>query len=91
MSACNPITFRGITRKKYQAIRARIYAQAGSVRMGGDTGSATGDTPLGEFSASWEYDEAALTFTVTCTKKPLFVSEGMIRSRMQSLIESVDA
>jgi hypothetical protein len=71
------------------AIRARVNAQATSMTTDGDTGTATGGSPLGQISSSFSYDEAAQTLTVTCLKKPFLVSDGLFQSKMQDLVDSV--
>jgi transcription initiation factor TFIID subunit TAF12 len=91
MGACQPVTFKNITRQKFQMIRARVNAQAAKFVNNGDTGSATGKTPLGQFAAEWAYDEANQTLTITCTQKPVFVSESYMTAKMQALVESINA
>ncbi|MGO8759345.1 MAG: hypothetical protein ACLQG3_14595 [Terracidiphilus sp.] len=92
MASYQPIRFIGITRAKFQAIRARVNAEATTMVNNGDTGSATGSVPLlGQFSVSWAYDEPTQTLVVTPTKKPALVSEGYMASRMRAIVESVNA
>lgn len=90
MGTCQPVIFKNVTRQKFQAIRARVNAQAVTYTSNGDTGSASGKTPIGDFAVEWTFDEPAQTLTVTVTRKPLLVSESYMRGKMQSLVESVN-
>jgi len=85
MGACKPFTFQNISRLKFKAIRARIYAQSDRTTILGDTGTAEG---FG-FKANYSYDEKAQAFTVTCTDKPFFVSENTVRDKLQALVDGV--
>jgi hypothetical protein len=86
----NPVTFSNISRLKYRAIVARIRAQADSTTDNGDSGSATGDTPLGRMYSRWTYNEAARTLTVTVTKKPLLITENYMVAKMRALVDSIN-
>jgi hypothetical protein len=88
MSACAPITFSNISPLKYRAIVARIRAQADSTAMNGNTGSATGQSPLGQFAAEWTYDGTA-KLTITVTRKPMLVTENFMIAKMQALVDSI--
>jgi hypothetical protein len=85
MAACKPITFKGITRLRFKAIRARIHAQADWMTILGDRGTAAG---FG-MTATWNFDEAAQTLTIQCTKKPLIIPERLIEGKIRQLVESV--
>ena len=84
MGQCAPVSFKNISRLKFQAIRARINAQAEMTVMG-DIGTATGNG----FTAQWNYSEPDQALTITCTQKPWFVSEGLVRDKIQQLVEGV--
>jgi hypothetical protein len=84
MAACKPVTFKNITRERFQAIRARIRAQA-DVSVAGDMGTASGNG----FAASWIYDEAAQTLSIQCTEKPWFVSEGLVADKIRALVTTL--
>lgn len=79
-----PLKFPNITRLKFQAIRARINAQA-DTKVVGDQGTASGHG----FEATWTYSEPDQTLTIQCTKKPFFVSESLVTAKIQALVESV--
>jgi hypothetical protein len=89
MASCQPVKFANVSRLKYQAIRARIRAQASSLTIDGDSGTASGSTPLGKVAFSWSYDEAGQTLTVQCTSKPMLVSEATVAAKLRDLMESV--
>ena len=82
--AFKPVTFKNITREHFQAIRARIRAQA-DVSVVGDTGTASGNG----FEASWNYDEPSQTLTIQCTKKPFWVSDGLVADKITALVTTV--
>ena len=82
--ACKPITFYSITRDRFQAIRARIRAQA-DVQLLGDTGTASGNG----FTATWDYDEPTHALTIQCTAKPFFISEGIVAGKIRDLVEGL--
>jgi hypothetical protein len=84
MAACKPITFQNIPRERFQAIRARIRAQA-DVSVMGDTGTASGNG----FTATWTYDEAAQTLSIQCTDKPFFISEGLVADKIRALVTTL--
>lgn len=82
--ACKPVKFSDITRDQFKAIRARINAQAEKMINAGDTGTATGDG----FEVIWTFSEPDRTLTVQCTKKPFFISEGMVASKIRDIVEA---
>ncbi len=86
MAACRPVIFRNVSRRKFMAVRARIYAQADTTRVTGDTGSATG---FG-YSAEWTYDEPNQTLVIQCTNKPVIIFESFVIAKIQALVESVE-
>jgi hypothetical protein len=86
MAACKPVTFTAVSRLKFKAIRARIYAQADKTEVLGDTGTAEGRG----MKATWAYDEKAQTLTVQCVRKPFWMSDGFVKDKMQALVESVN-
>lgn len=79
--ACKPVVFKGITRERFQAVRARIRAQA-DVNVVGDTGTASG----GGFEATWIYDEPSQALTIQCTRKPFFMSEGLVAEKIRDVV-----
>jgi hypothetical protein len=87
--ACNPIVFQNISRERFLAIRARIRAQAAEVEIDGDTGTASGNTPLGRVKLAWVYDGSGQTFTVQCLAKPMFVSESVVATKIHGLMEAL--
>ena len=88
MGACSPISFQNVTRQKFQAVRARATAEATKTENLGDTGSATGPTPLGNVTVAWKYDEPSLTLTLQCTDKSRFLPEGAVNSKIRSMVGS---
>jgi hypothetical protein len=84
MAACKPVTFQNITRERFQAIRARIRAQADTAVMG-DTGVASGNG----FTATWTYSDPNQTLSIQCTDKPWFVSEALVADKIRALVTTL--
>ena len=84
MAACKSIVFKNISRTKFQAIRARINAQA-EITCTGDIGTATGNG----YTAQWTYVEPDQTLTIQCTDRPWFISESLVADKIQQLVEGV--
>lgn len=84
MATCKPLPFTGITRTRFQAIRARMAVVA-DVRSKGDSGTADGSG----FRAAWSYDEASQTLTIQCTEKPFFITEGFVAGKIREMVESL--
>ena len=82
--ACKPITFSGITRGHFLAIRARIRAQA-DVDVSGDTGTASGNG----YTADWFYSEPNQSLVIQCTSKPFFISEGLVAGKIRDLVNGL--
>ena len=89
MGACSPVSFHNVSPLKYRAIVARIRAQADSIAVTGNAGSAQGQSPLGQFVAEWTYDGTA-NLTITVTKKPMFVTENFMTAKMEALVASIN-
>lgn len=82
--ACKPITFTGISRDHFLAIRARIRAQA-DVEIAGDCGTATGNG----FTAQWSYSEPNQSLEIQCMSKPFFISEGIVAGKIRDLVNGL--
>lgn len=85
MATSKPVVFSSITRLKFQAIRARVRAQATAVTTLGDTGTASGSG----VSFTWSYSEEAQSLTVTCTKRPWYVSEDLVYDKIRSAMATI--
>jgi hypothetical protein len=83
--ACRALTFKDISRVRFQAIRARINAQA-DLTLAGDSGTAVGSG----FTAQFNYSEQEQTLTIQCLSKPFLVPESLVNDKIQSLVESVN-
>jgi hypothetical protein len=79
------VSFDGIDRLRYQAIRARIRAQAFEVRCTGDAGSATSNG----VEIAWEYIEADSRLVFNCVKRPWWVQESLVARRIRDLMEAM--
>jgi hypothetical protein len=85
MASSMSVTFHGISRLKFKAIRARIRAQAVKTSVLGDTGSASDGT----LTYEWVYCEDEQKLTMTCTKRPWWKSEAFVESRIRGLVEAL--
>lgn len=81
--ACSPVSFSGITRDKFNAVMGRIHAQAPNVEVAGDQGTASGEG----FTVQWSYAEPHQTLVVQCMKKPFFIPEDTVNSKIRDLVE----
>jgi len=79
------VSFDNMPVLKYHAIRARIRAQADEMRCTGNAGSATSNG----VTVEWSYDEAEERLIVTLAKRPWWVAESLIASRIRDLVEAV--
>jgi hypothetical protein len=73
----------GVPCEQYKKIRARWRAQACEMRVLGDTGAAT----LADLTVIWTYSESEQLLTVTCTKRPWWISESRAAARIRDLVE----
>ena len=84
---CKAITFPGITRERFEAIRARLVEQAqgrASIEVAGDTGNASGDG----VKVEWCYSEPLQALTLQCVSKPFFVLESVVADKLRSFVEA---
>jgi hypothetical protein len=82
--ACKPVKFSDVTRDQFEAIRARIYAQAEEVTNAGDKGNASGYG----FKVTWTFNEADRSLTFQCVDKPFYLTEGFVAGRIRDLVEA---
>lgn len=85
MPACKPLVFTGISMQRFQAIRARIRAQAEEIKVDGDQGNVSGNG----YSATWNYDQATQALTIQCTNKPFFAPESLVADKITALVTSL--
>jgi hypothetical protein len=83
LMACKAVPFSGITREKFDAVIARVRLQAPDVIVTGDQGTASND----QFTVQWSYAEPHQALIVQCMKKPWFVSESSVNSKIRDLVE----
>lgn len=79
------ISFHGISRLKFRAIRARVRAQAEKMSILNDSFSAV----CNGIPTEWTFNEAEQSLVVTCNKRPRLHTEGWVASRIQGLVESL--
>lgn len=84
MSGCDGISFTGITRSGWNAIRHAASAYGIS---GGDSGHALTQG----FKISWRYNESAKTLYIQCLDAPELVPCSEINSRLRSQLRQVVA
>ena len=82
MAACDGMTFQGVSRSAWLAIKRA----AGSYGIGGsDTGSAS----VQGYAFSWSYNEAAKTLHIQCKDSPALVPCSQINARLQAEVQRV--
>lgn len=84
MAGCDGMTFRGVTRNGWNAIK-RAAASYGV--SGGDVGHASTEG----FSISWRYDEHAKTLHIQCVDAPALFPCAQINGRLRSELGQVVA
>lgn len=84
MAGCDGMTFRGVTRNGWNAIK-RAAASYGV--SGGDVGHASTEG----FSISWRYDEHAKTLHIQCVDAPALFPCAQINARLRSELGQVVA
>jgi hypothetical protein len=83
MPACPPVVFTNVDAKAWAELKAKVatFARDRDVEMPFEIADAGEKSMLG-FTASWEYDAQARTLTITCTKRPFFLSCSKINSEI---------
>jgi hypothetical protein len=84
MAGCDGLTFRGVTRKGWNAIK---QAAASYGISGGDVGQASTQG----FSVSWRYDEASKTLRIQCVDAPEIIPCAQINARLRTTLGQVVA
>jgi hypothetical protein len=84
MAGCDGLTFSGLTRNGWNAVK-RAAASYGI--SGGDAGQASTQG----FSISWRYDEHSKTLHVQCVDAPALVSCAQVNSRLRAELGQVVA
>jgi hypothetical protein len=84
MSGCDGLTFRGVSRNGWNAIKRSASSYGIS---GGDSGQATAQG----FSIAWNYNEGAKTLHVQCVDAPGLIPCSEINSRLRSELRQVVA
>lgn len=84
MAGCDGLTFRGLTRGGWNAIR-RAAASYGIT--GGDVGQASSQG----FTVAWRYDESLRTLHIQCVDAPPVVSCAQINARLRLQLGQVVA
>lgn len=84
MAGCDGITFNGVTRNGWNAIKQSAASYGIS---GGDSGHATTQG----FSLAWRYNESAKSLHIQCLDAPDIVPCSEINSRLRSTLRQVVA
>ena len=75
---CPEITFEGIDQALHDKLLAE--ANAGGVKFDGDKATVSG------MELDWNYDAESQVLTVTCTKKPFFITCERVQSTIEGLV-----
>ena len=81
MSACPPLSFRGVRPEAWVAIKAAVAANYHFV-VYADQGSGAG----GGFVLSWAFDAATGNLTVTCLDSPWWAGCVLINDEINNII-----
>ncbi len=84
MAGCDGLTFRGLSRTGWNAIK-RAAASYGIT--GGDAGQGSSQG----FSVAWRYDESLKSLHIQCVDAPPLVSCEQINARLRSALGQVVA
>ncbi len=84
VSGCDGITFNGVTRSGWNAIK---HAASSYGIRGGDSGSAASQG----FSLAWRYDEAARILHIQCVDAPALIPCSEINARLRAELRQVIA
>ncbi len=87
---CEALTFNNLTQEQYAALVKQLNA---AMRDQGTTGAGmsdlTGTAAHSGVTITWTYDPASSTLTITCTKKPFYVSCDYVADKIRGML--VDA
>jgi hypothetical protein len=77
--SCEEITIEGVHEELY----TKLLAEATAAGAGFEGTKAS----LGGLEFDWNYDGVADVLHVTCTKKPFYVTCGVVESKIRDLVE----
>jgi hypothetical protein len=82
MAGCERLTFHGVSRSAWSAIKraASSYGVGGS-----DSGSAS----VQGYAFSWSYNEATKTLHIQCQESPAIIPCSEINARLQAEVQKV--
>ncbi len=75
--ACDPLNYSGVDSSKWECAKDVVRRDYG-IGIESDSGEATERG----FTLNWRYDSKAQELQIQCTKKPFFVSCGMVNGRI---------
>lgn len=88
MSACPPLSFRGITPSVMSCcVKAANEHGANIPDPPPPSGQVTVSILVGSFTFTWNYDSANQTATIECTDSPFIITCGEIDSALTSTVQ----
>jgi hypothetical protein len=82
--ACDPVAFNNVDANAFNCLKQKAADFANSHNFPLPPINDTGTVSHSGFTATWAFDAAASTLTITCTEKPFFVSCGFVNGHVQS-------
>lgn len=79
--ACDPVNFSNVTQAAFDCCKAT--AMKYGVTIAGNSGSGSNHG----FTVAWNYDSAARTLKLQCTKKPFFIGCGGVNDHLTEAVQ----
>ena len=76
--ACDPLNYSDVDSSKWECAKDVVRREYG-IQIESDSGEATERG----FTLKWSYDSTAQALQIHCTKRPFFVSCGMVNGRIE--------
>jgi hypothetical protein len=80
--ACERVVYPGVDASKWACVKDAVRRAYG-LSIESDLGEASERG----FTLKWRYDASDQSLVVQCTKKPIFVSCGMVKNRLNNAFE----
>jgi hypothetical protein len=80
--ACESVTYPGVDSSKWACVKD-VVSRAYGLSIDSDSGEAS----KRGFTLTWRYDPSEQSLVIQCTQKPIFVSCGMVKQRLDDASE----
>jgi hypothetical protein len=78
----NTVTYQGITQEQFTALDEKAEKLL-NMSLAGNVGQASADG----VTLAWSYNPTTQILAFDCLKKPFFVTMGLVRSHLDSLVK----